>query len=51
MNTKETFPFLVGSTVVVAVLITLLTGSWGIWVPTILAMVVVGGLWKPLNQQ
>jgi hypothetical protein len=45
MKGHDPLPVLVGGTLVVAVLWTLLVqGGWVIWVPVLLALVVVGGL-------
>ena len=42
---RKQVPALVGGTLVVAVLCTLLVqGGWLIWIPTLLALVVVGGV-------
>lgn len=40
MKKRDLYPKVVGTIVAVAVLATLLTGSWWHWIPTILALVV-----------
>ena len=50
MKNRDLFPKVVVSIVVVAVLATLVTGSWWHWIPTILALIVGHGLWRSFNQ-
>ena len=44
-------PALVGGTIVVAGLATVLThGGWVLWIPVLLALAVVGGIWHACNR-